>query len=462
MGRRNGVKTSTKASAKAQAKGRGKGVSNETKTRLRTTLAQRQGPKKICLTMIVKNESANMVRLLNSLKSIIDMVSIVDTGSTDNTEEVIVQWGQEHDIPTTVHHEPFQNFAYNRTHSARMAKKTYPEADYLLLSDADFVWEIGDFNRVLLIDHKYLVDQKNLSLTYANIRLLSNKVDWVCLGRTHEYWTEADDQSDYKGEIRTNKITTLFIDDREDGGCKDDKFERDERLLREGLDDPEEPENLKTRYKFYLAQTLKDLERHSESVYWYQQRVPDGGWAEEVYYAEFQTGYNYEQWANKVNQAVKYLEHLGEPCDKHTPEQEDEFRNYIAKWNPLNLSSEALAELVNKNYVYAAVHYLKAWKYRPTRAESLYHLTRMYRLQGKNEQAYVLALKGRNIPYPNDSLFIERACYDYLFDFEISIVAFYLPEHKAEGRKCIVKLMERNDLPPQIRAVVEQNSRFYV
>src|SRR5947209_19518286 len=82
---------------------------NNTSDRLRKKLAVKQGPKKVCLTMIVKNESKNMVRLLESVKHVIDMISIVDTGSTDDTEQIILNWSTEAKIPTRVHHEPFKN-----------------------------------------------------------------------------------------------------------------------------------------------------------------------------------------------------------------------------------------------------------------------------------------------------------------------------------------------------------------
>lgn len=512
-----------------QSSGRNRQAQSEAriKDRMRKKLAQRKGQKTLCLTMIVKNESMNMVRLLDSVESIIDMISIVDTGSTDNTEEVILKWGKEHDIPTTVHHEPFKNFSYNRTHSVQMAKKAYPEADYLLLSDADFVWKINignKFDKVLLIDHKYLIEQKNKSLSYANIRILSAKVDWVCEGRTHEYWKESDSQSEYRGEVRTAKIKTLEIDDREDGGCKDDKFIRDERLLREGLEDPNERKDLKTRYKFYLAQTLKDLQRHKESIEWYKKRIEDGGWPEEVYYALFQTGFNYEQWAWKLKNTAILMEKAErtegtyEKIESWNPnkihhhrlsnnlmhvialmkkedrtEADDEHiknwnpngksieeiteiielirRNektipdeeYIKKWNPGNLSAKEVMKKSTKRFADAADYYMKAYEYRKTRAESLYYLTRMYRILGLNEKSYDLAIIGRKISYPaSDSLFIEMACYDYLFDFEISISSFYLPNKKDEGRKAISRLLQRDDLPDHIKNVVVTNSRYYI
>lgn len=429
----------------------------EIRDRLRKKVASKQGEKKICLTMIVKNESKNMPRLLDSIKSVIDMVSIVDTGSSDNTEEVILEWGKDNDMPVTVHHEPFINFSHNRTHSVSVAKKTYPEADYFLLSDADFVWEIdkgGKFDKVLLVDHKYLIEQYNKSLSYWNIRLLSAKVEWICQGVTHEYWTESKVQSEYNGEVRTAKISTLAIDDREDGGCKGDKFARDERLLRAGLEDKETSSHLKTRYKFYLAQTLKDMSRYEESIEWYTRRMQDRGWAEEVYYAKFQIGFNHEQLGWKKKHVVALI-------GKADKSKEDE--EFMEKWNPKGMGPAVMMEESSKHFADAAVNYMAAYNFRKTRAESIYHLTRMYRVLGMNEQAYNVAQIGKKVIYPkNDSLFIERACYDYLFDWEISIVAFYVEKKKEEGREALSRLMRRDDLPTWMQQAIEKSCKHYV
>lgn len=428
----------------------------ELKDRLRKKAAANQGPKKLCLVMIIKNESKNMPRILNSVKSVIDMISIVDTGSTDNSEQVILDWGKENKIPTTVHHEPFKNFSHNRTHSFRIAKKTYPEADYFLLSDADFVWNVdvgNKFDKTLLIDHKYLIEQYNRALSYWNVRLLSAKVDFVCQGCTHEFWVENNVQAEYNGEIRTSKIKTLVIDDREDGGAKGDKFERDERLLRGGLADPETPEHLRTRYKFYLGQTLKDMQRFEESIEMYNKRILDKGWGEEVYYAKFQIGFNYEQLGWRKKRCVAIVA---------KPDRSDEEKEFLAKYNPNNLSPAELFQQSTKNFTDAGVNYLAAYNYRKTRAEALYYLTRMYRMLGMNEMALNFSLMGNNIKYPeDDTLFIETACHTYLFDFETSIAAYYLPEFKDLGRQAISRLLQRDDLPKDIRDVVENNSRHY-
>ena len=46
----------------------------------------------ICLNMIVKNESAIIRRLFDSVLPIIDTYCICDTGSTDNTKEIIDEY----------------------------------------------------------------------------------------------------------------------------------------------------------------------------------------------------------------------------------------------------------------------------------------------------------------------------------------------------------------------------------
>lgn len=427
----------------------------DVKTRLREKLSSKQGPKKICLTMIVKNESRNMPRLLESVKKVVDMISIVDTGSTDNTKEIILDWGKEHKIPTVVHDEPFKNFAHNRTHSVQAAKKAFPDANFFLLSDADFVWEIGKFDKSLLIDHKYLVEQYNGILRYWNIRLLSAEVDWECVGVTHEYWSECKVQSSYFGQVRTSKISTLVINDKEDGGCKTDKFIRDERLLREGLEDKDTPQDLKTRYKFYLAQTLKDTEQFEESIVWYNKRVKAKGWIEEVYYSKFQIGINNEHLGMKKQHCLHILAH-----EKELTEQTKAF---FEKWNKTGAGPEELRSQVLSYFRAAEEAYLDAYKYRPTRAEALFRLVRLLRLQGKHQEAFDWAVAGNKIVYPKeDSLFIEAACYDYLFDFEIAITASHLSEKKDLGREIVSKLLKRTDLPKQYAEGVQQISRSYL
>jgi len=59
------------------------------------------------LSQIVKDEEHVIERSLNSIKSIVDHLTIVDTGSEDNTIEVIKNWSKENNIPVDIYQREF-------------------------------------------------------------------------------------------------------------------------------------------------------------------------------------------------------------------------------------------------------------------------------------------------------------------------------------------------------------------
>lgn len=384
--------------------------------------------KKICLCMIVKNESAIIERCLNGAKPIIDYVSICDTGSSDNTVELIEIWCRKNEIPGTLHFAPFKNFGYNRTLAVKLAQQTYPEADYLLLLDADMLLEVAPrFDKSGLEKDQYLTMQYNSQIKFWLPRLLNASLPWHSVGVTHEYWDiDRSRLEDQTYVVTSAKLNELPIFDHEDGGSRTDKFERDKRLLLQGLEDPTTPDDLKMRYKFYLAQTYNCLDELEDAIKWYKLRVEAGGWAEEVYYSFLQIGFCYERLAIRAAQ-------------ENRGEEEDQ---YVAL---------------------ALLFFQKAWEYRPVRAESLYQLARIHREKGQNQLGLMYALKGKEIPFPKeDLLFVDYHVYDYLFDYEISICAYYIAQKDQLGRKAQKRLMNKiNQLPEHIAAAVRNNEKFY-
>ena len=126
----------------------------------------------LCLNMIVKNESRIIKRLLESVYNIIDIYCICDTGSTDNTIDIITSFFEEKNIPGKIISEPFKNFEYNRTISLQSCVGM---SDYVLLLDADMILKVCNFNKELLtgIDAGYIY-QTNNRLIYKNVRIVKN------------------------------------------------------------------------------------------------------------------------------------------------------------------------------------------------------------------------------------------------------------------------------------------------
>ena len=84
----------------------------------------------ICLNMIVKNEADIIVNTLSNLVEHIqlDYWVICDTGSTDNTAELIENFFKEKGIKGELHHDEWQDFAHNRTKALEYA---YKRTDFL-------------------------------------------------------------------------------------------------------------------------------------------------------------------------------------------------------------------------------------------------------------------------------------------------------------------------------------------
>ena len=83
-----------------------------------------------CLNMIVKNESHIIEQTLENICATLtlDYWVICDTGSTDNTMEIIKNFFARKNIPGELFEEPWYDFGHNRTVAL---KRAYQKTDYL-------------------------------------------------------------------------------------------------------------------------------------------------------------------------------------------------------------------------------------------------------------------------------------------------------------------------------------------
>ena len=219
---------------------------------------------RICLNMIVKNESAIIQRCLKSVLPYVDTWVIHDTGSTDGTQEIIRSFFDDVGIGGKLTEVPFRNFEFNRN-LALIDAMAQEGVDFVLLIDADMLLVSSvppEKFKSLLVEPAYHIFQKS-SLVYANTRIIG-KPCFTCakyVGFTHEY---LDTGTVKKVVLDVNLVHML---DLQDGGSKADKYTRDRLLLENDV--VENPMNC--RSWFYLAQTYKDLGEYKLAVETYRQ-----------------------------------------------------------------------------------------------------------------------------------------------------------------------------------------------
>ena len=363
----------------------------------------------ICLNMIVKNESRVIHRLLHSVAPWIDSYCICDTGSTDNTVDLIETFFKDRLVPGKVVCEPFQDFGYNRTFALNACLDA-EKADYLLLLDADMVLWVdpnltkAEFKKMMTYGDSHYIVQGTEQFYYKNVRCVKNRFGFSYWGVTHEY-VNAPPHTKYHQFDKSS----VFIRDIGDGGSKADKFLRDIRLLTKGLE--ENPNN--DRYTFYLANSYKDSGQLDEAIETYKKRIAIGGWHEEVWYSHYNIGI----------------------CYKH----KGDMANAVFWW-------------------------MEAYQFVPDRIENLYEIVTHYRQCGKNRLSYPFCILAKNEIEKKrklDYLFLQRDIYDYKMDYELSIIGYYCNTDGADLAAVSMKVLAYPFLEDAIRQNVMSNYKFY-
>ncbi|WP_230876879.1 glycosyltransferase family 2 protein [Bacillus sp. SRB3LM] len=120
----------------------------------------------ISLCLIVKNEEHNLENCLLSVKGIPDEIIIVDTGSTDRTQEIAKKW--------TSHVYSFEwidDFS-----AARNASFQYATKDYIFWLDADDILEPEQSNKLKRLKESLSEDVDAVSMKYLMLHEDKKKV----------------------------------------------------------------------------------------------------------------------------------------------------------------------------------------------------------------------------------------------------------------------------------------------
>ena len=149
------------------------------------------GAKTIGLCMIVKNETSVIRRCLESTLPLVDYILVVDTGSTDGTQQMIRDFLAEHKIKGAVIDEPWRDFAYNRSFALERLRQV-DDVDYAMIIDADDTLELdAAFDprafKAQMTHDLYDVPVCHGIIAHHRPQLFSNRLPFSFKGAIHEY-----------------------------------------------------------------------------------------------------------------------------------------------------------------------------------------------------------------------------------------------------------------------------------
>lgn len=383
----------------------------------------------ICVSLTIKNDESTIRECLRSVANIADCISVSDVGSTDGTKKIIEEFLKSTGIPGRIYQRESPVKERETLIAAQVAQKTlqsfgFPLAcSYLLMINPDQI--IGSQATLLsnvLEKDSYMVLEKSEPLSYyiykANLFRASVPVEeiqsmregngnsWRTIGKLKSLVLEDQSIQTLEGEgLSEEEKKELLIQKQE--AFKKSKVDLNIALFSEALKrDPDHAKSL-----FCLAQSHKSLKHYEEAIAGYQARISKGGNAEEIWFSKFMMGECYEETGS---------------------------------------------------WVHALYWYLEAYQQDPSRPESLKKIATYYRMHGQNDLAYIFAKHGWRIPKIEEgTLFPHPPLYDYQFDEEISVAAYYT-RYKEEGYTASNDLLLRKDTPSHIKEQGYRNILFYV
>jgi len=369
----------------------------------------------ICLNMIVKNESHIIVKTLENLCSYVDFDAyfISDTGSTDNTMDLIRAFFKERGVPGHIEQVEWRDFGFNRTLSLQMA---FNKTDYLFIFDADDSIH-GDFRMPRDLTHDAYQLKLGQSFVYLRTLIVNNRKRWRFVGVLHEYIACVD-----KEESSTSIQGDYYVESGRSGSRNKDpnKYINDAAVLERGFhaemgngtDGNGGDRALAERYSFYCAQSWMDAGPAyiDKSIEWYLRVLSQNNWAQEKYYSALCLGDLYNKKGDKYN-SVKY--------------------------------------------------YCKTMEYDEERIEGVASVMEMLRADGNHVMVNALYHKYQNYnKFPQNKLFLTTSKYHDVIEYNNSISAFYISD-KRSGYDCCKTILRHNIMEFHFLTSTYSNLMFY-
>jgi glycosyltransferase involved in cell wall biosynthesis len=386
---------------------------------------------RLILTQIMKNEAHVITRMLNSIRPIVDIICLVDTGSTDNSIEVVKNWGEQNKIETHVFERAFDNFENSRNYSIQMAREvTAGRGDdfWGFWLDADEMIEIlPNFSKNNINKDLYMFNTYINVMKYTRNECYKLDKPFRFYGPVHEFIV-CDDKN-----ITSGLMDGLNVRVQMDGGSWKgnipEKYKSHAHVLEKYIDaNRQDP-----RWIFYTAQSYHDSacvpdnreeneERLRRSMKYYKERISRAdGYPEEIFYSQF-----------RVGTIMRVLE------------------------MPF---SQTLNEL------------MKAYSMDPLRAEPIKAIIDNYLSVGEWHNAYLFSkfakvnFHGKN-PYPQRLLFVDEALYIWKI-LEVHAAASFYTGRRDEAKQTFQEMVEISRQQPQYftpddMQKIQMNAQFFM
>ncbi len=359
----------------------------------------------VCLCMIVRNEAKVIERCLRTVRPHVTHWAIVDTGSTDGTQDIVREMMA--DMPGELIEREWVDFSTNRNQSLDLGREVLARdggdaTGYLFVIDADEELTGPDgvtFGHVGCEDVANPGDPQPLTADAYSIRLRMTDHDGVWVRRVlvraalpwhyvyelHEVLTLPKGMPLLPPPCLPLEVLSHNDSHRNDQGR--DKYLRDAEVLRGMVE--REPNN--PRHWYYLGQALAGALCIDEAIDAFDKRVSLGGWPEERYYAAWMRAALFDYKASG-----------GE-----TGEKDGKRAN--------RTDADRRAALCN---------YLEAYQMRPRRAEPLWACAVICNDSGDYALAELFARRAAQMQMPQDALMVHEPVYQWrAFDELIGALA---------------------------------------
>ena len=342
--------------------------------------------------LMVKNESFRIEVTLTSILGFASTLVIYDTGSTDDTVEIITKFCKKYKLSLYLKHGTFVDFSTSRNVLISFAD-TVPDINFFLMLDCNDELQNGfnllKFCKTAPTNHNaFFLKQSwksGIYINYYNIRLLRSNSGWRYKGVVHEYICKEGEEA----SIRIPDVV-LFQDRTKDDNKSSLRFRKDKELLLGEYNS----ENKTPRTVYYLAQTFECLEDKDNAIKYYSERMTLIGYYEERYQAAYHVGMLYRE--------------MNKPFE--------EYAGYFL-------------------FAFGIMH----------RSEPLVRIAEHYISKQQWSQAYYYLKESCKIDPPDCGLFLDIELYNYYRWHLMGIVAYYVKEYKDGLNACQIAIEKRNN-----------------